>query len=90
MKHKLVRHGDSRAYCSHPGCQSGVETGWFNKLSQEFLDSMEGVDGDCPFVSVPGNQSATQEERVHYLIKYAKKEIKGWKKIIDFWERNGK
>ncbi len=88
MKHEYKRNGPSRAYCQHPGCQAGVETGWFSELPDGLVEYLG--EAECPHVYIPGRENPTREERIAYLVKYAKKEIKAWEKVIDFWVKHEK
>lgn len=88
MKHRIKSDGHIRAWCKNPGCMVGLEGGMVGDMSRTELNKF--FSSDCPAVFSSQKKdiaTAPFEERVEYLIFYAKKEMESWKKLITFWKK---
>lgn len=88
MRHLIKGDGFMRAWCTRPGCGVSMEGGnagaWTKEQHEKFFT------GDCPAVWDHKDENigkASFEKRVKHLIAYAKKEIKAWEKLINYWEK---
>ena len=87
MKHIIKSDKFRRAWCERPGCITSLEGGIVEDMSQEELGNL--FQSDCPGVWNPDKKGEmTHKEKVDYLLKYAKKEIKDWEALIKYWKVN--
>ena len=85
MKHLIKSDGFIRAWCKRPGCVASLEGGIVQDMNQKSLN--EFFEENCPYVYIKDKKETTQKERIDYLLKYAKKEIKDWEKLISYWRK---
>lgn len=86
MKHIIKKFNGFRAGCSRPGCITNLEGGIVDEMKQKDLNNFF-KESDCPGVWANGRGSEmTYDEKVSYLLKRAKQEIKDWQLMIEYWE----
>jgi hypothetical protein len=79
----MKKNNSWQASCRRLGCMASLEGGGVESISQQELDEM--FSGDCPHVLNKGKEM-NHKQSVNYLLKYAKKEIRDWNKLIKYWE----
>lgn len=86
MKHLIKKHSSFFAGCTRLGCIASLEGGVVDIMTTKDLNDF--FTSDCPSVFTSKDSSlasAPFNKRRNYLLNYAKKEIKSWKKLIKYW-----
>jgi hypothetical protein len=86
MKHLITSDKTFRAWCKRPGCGVSLEGYAVESMTQKDLDDFfKG--GICPSVFSSKVKLKTEKQAITYLLKYAKKQIKDWQRLINYWDK---
>lgn len=84
MKHLIKSDGLGRAWCKRLGCSTSVEGGGVREMTSKQLREIF-FSSECPSVTTKKLKMLSGKKAIPYLIKYAEKEIKSWRKLIIYW-----
>lgn len=89
MKHKIKKWNSFRAGCERLGCMVSIEGGVVEKMSKKELG--EFFKSECPatieFDKDHNMLRYSGKEAIPLIVAHAKKEIKGWQKLIEYWNK---